>query len=183
MNRRWIVVAFAAAGLLALGAGMLWRQAGNEATLSRSTSADGATLFALALPDVGGKDQPMAQWKGKVLVVNFWATWCEPCREEMPRFMKLQEQYGGKGLQFVGIAIDQAYKVQQFTSDMHLNYPSLISGYGGIELSRSFGNALGALPFTLVVDRAGRIVQTKLGPMKDEQLQPIIDQLLLTSAK
>jgi thiol-disulfide isomerase/thioredoxin len=182
MSRRWIGVAFVAAGLLALGAGMLWRQAGNEATSSRSTNADGATLFALALPDVAGKDQPMAQWKGKVLVVNFWATWCEPCREEMPRFMKLQEQYGGKGLQFVGIAIDQADKVQQFTTNMHLNYPSLIGGYGGIELSRSFGNAVGALPFTLVVDRAGRIVQTKLGPMKDEQLQPIIDQLLLTSS-
>jgi len=72
--------------------------------------------------------------------------------------------------------------VRQFTTNMHLNYPSLIGGYGGLELSRSLGNTVGALPFTLVVDRAGRIIQTKLGPMKDEQLQPIVDQLLLTSA-
>ena len=181
MNRRWIDAAFVVAGLLALGIGMVWRQAGNETAAPRSTVADGATLFALTLPDAAGKDQPFAQWKGKVLVVNFWATWCEPCREEMPRFMKLQDQYGAKGLQFVGIAIDQADKVQQFTSNMQLNYPSLIAGHGGIEMSKSFGNGVGALPFTLIVDRAGRIVQTKLGPMKDEQLQPIIIQLLLTS--
>jgi thiol-disulfide isomerase/thioredoxin len=166
MKRSWIGAGLIAAGLLALIAGLLWRQ------------ADGATLLALSLPDVQGKDQPIAQWKGKVLVVNFWATWCEPCREEMPRFIKMQEELGANGFQFVGIAIDQPDKVRRFATEIQLNYPALIGGYGAIELSKSFGNQFGALPFTVVMDRAGRIVHTQLGPLKDVQLRSIISQLI-----
>ena len=113
-----------------------------------------------------------------MLIVNFWATWCEPCREEMPRFVKLQDQYGAKGLQFVGIAIDQADKVRQFAKEIELNYPTLVGGYGAMELSKTLGNRLGALPFTVVLDRAGRVVHTQLGPLKDAQLQSMITQLL-----
>jgi thiol-disulfide isomerase/thioredoxin len=175
-RNRWIGAGLIAAGLLALIAGLLWRQ-GTEGD-TRAARLDGATLLALALPDLQGKDQPLAQWKGKVLVVNFWATWCEPCREEMPRFMKLQEEQGANGLQFVGIAIDQPDKVRQFATEIQLNYPALIGGYGAIELSKSFGNQFGALPFTVVMDRAGSIVHTQLGPLKDAQLRSIIRQLI-----
>jgi peroxiredoxin len=96
----------------------------------------------------------------------------------MPQFVKAQREYGGKGLQFVGIAIDQPDKVQQFASEIGLNYPALIGGYGAIELSKTLGNRLGALPFTVIVDRAGRIVHTQLGPVKDVQLRSFISQLL-----
>jgi thiol-disulfide isomerase/thioredoxin len=176
MKRSWIGAGLIAAGLLALIAGLLWRQAADGDT--RAARLDGATLLALSLPDVQGKDQPIAQWKGKVLVVNFWATWCEPCREEMPRFIKMQEELGANGLQFVGIAIDQPDKVRRFATEIQLNYPALIGGYGAIELSKSFGNQFGALPFTVVMDRAGRIVHTQLGPLKDVQLRSIISQLI-----
>src|SRR5215813_4949183 len=75
---------------------------------------DASTLLALTLPDPSGHPQALSQWRGKVLVVNFWATWCAPCREEMPEFVKAQSELGSKGLQFVGIAVDQADKAQEF---------------------------------------------------------------------
>lgn len=178
IGRRWIGSGLVVVGLLALSAGVLWRQVGSEDARLLTATANGATLLALSLPDAAGKEQPVGQWKGKVLIVNFWATWCEPCRDEMPRFMTLQNQYGGQGLQFVGIAIDQADKVQQFASEIHLNYPTLIGGYGAIQLSKTFGNQLGALPFTIVVDRAGHVVHTQLGPLKDAQLLSMVGQLL-----
>jgi thiol-disulfide isomerase/thioredoxin len=178
MGRRGIVTAFAIAGLLALVAGVLWRQADRDDSRTLTTSADGAALLAVSLPDAAGKVQPLAQWKGKVVVLNFWATWCEPCREEMPRFVKLQDELGAQGLQFVGIAIDQADRVQQFAAEIALNYPTLIGSYGSIELSKVFGNRLGALPFTIIMDRSGQVVYTQLGPVKDQQLQAKIRQLL-----
>ena len=138
----------------------------------------GGAIFGVALPDTAGREQSIGQWKGKVLVVNFWATWCVPCREEMPEFVKAQREFGGRGLQFVGIAIDDAAKVKEFAAELGLNYPALIGGYGAIELSKTLGNRLGALPFTIVVDRSGRVSHTQLGPIKDAQLRSIIGQLL-----
>ncbi len=180
--RRGPVWAVALAAMLALLAGALWRQLAGDAVSAPSAPRDGSTLLALSLPDPTGKEQPLGQWKGKVLVVNFWATWCEPCKEEMPRFMKLQAEYGGRGLQFVGIAIDQPDKVSAFARDLGLNYPTLVGGYGAVELSKTFGNHLGALPFTVVLDREGNVAHTQLGPLKDAQLHAIIVQLVANSA-
>jgi thiol-disulfide isomerase/thioredoxin len=171
-------VALGVAGLVALAGGLHLGQGSPESNDGGAAVRDGTPLLEIALPDMAGKDQALGQWKGKVLIVNFWATWCAPCREEMPQFVKAQREYGGKGLQFVGIAIDQPDKVQQFASEIGLNYPALIGGYGAIELSKTLGNRLGALPFTVIVDRAGRIVHTQLGPVKDVQLRSFISQLL-----
>jgi len=175
MTKR-IGLAFVAAAVLALGAGVAWRHFMSDGAQSAATN--GATVLALVLPDVAGVDQRLDQWKGKILVVNFWATWCEPCREEMPRFVTLQRQLGEKGLQFVGIAIDQPDKAREFAKEFELNYPTLIGGYGAIELSKTLGNDIGALPFTLVVNRAGSVVLAQLGPVKDDQLHAIIDKSL-----
>ncbi|HEY5085222.1 MAG TPA: TlpA disulfide reductase family protein, partial [Rhizomicrobium sp.] len=119
----------------------------------------------------------LAQFRGKPLVLNFWATWCGPCREEMPAFIKMQQADGGKSLQFVGIGVDDADKLRQFASSIGLNYPSLVGGYGALELSRTLGNTAMALPFTLVLDREGKIVHTQLGPLPTEQLGAILAQL------
>jgi len=168
-GRRAALVAIAAAIALGLGAGTAWwlRSPSN-------TPRDAATLLAIALPDEQGASQPLSQWRGKLMVVNFWATWCAPCREEMPLFVKAQREHGARGVQFVGIAIDEAPKVRQFTQEIGLNYPSLIGGYGAMELSKSLGNTVMALPFTIVVDRQGRIVMTQLGPVKPAQLDRIV---------
>ncbi len=135
-------------------------------------------LLKLTLPDVDGREQRLDQWQGKVLVVNFWATWCEPCREEMPEFVKAQTALGSKGLQFVGIAIDQPSKIRQFAQELKLNYPSLVGGYGALELSETLGNKIKALPFTVILDRDGQIAYTQMGPLKPGKLEAIVRKLL-----
>lgn len=170
---RWALVIGAA--LAALGGGLYF---GLERRIESPAPAAATGLMGLALPDAAGKEQRIDQWKGKVIVVNFWATWCAPCREEMPEFIKAQSEYGAKGLQFVGIAVDQADKVAQFEKEIGLNYPSLVGGFGAMELSKSLGNKLMALPFTVIVDRQGAIIHTQLGLLKPEKLAQIVKQLL-----
>ena len=132
----------------------------------------------LSLPDLEGPKRQLSQLKGKVVVVNFWATWCEPCREEMPEFMKAQQEFGPKGLQFVGIAVDQADKVKQYAAEIGHNYPTLVGGFGAMELSKTLGNTLMALPFTVVLDRKGAVAHTQLGVLKPDKLDAIVKQLL-----
>jgi thiol-disulfide isomerase/thioredoxin len=146
--------------------------------LRQDAPSDASALLALSLPDLTGKEQSIGQWRGKVVVVNFWATWCAPCREEMPEFMRAQTEFGARGLQFVGIAVDQADKAQQFAKELGLNYPTLIGGFGAIELSKTLGNRLVALPFTIVVDRQGKVAHTQLGPLKPQELRSIVSKLL-----
>jgi thiol-disulfide isomerase/thioredoxin len=175
-RRRQLVIVFALAGLVAAAAGLYvgyTRTSGGSAV-----GRDAGTLLGLTLPDVAGTPQSLAQWRGKVLVVNFWATWCAPCRDEMPHFVQLQHELGANGVQFVGIAADSADKVAQFADELHLNYPALIGGYGAIELSGTLGNSLQALPFTVIVDRAGRIAHTQLGPLTEGKLRTIVGGLL-----
>jgi thiol-disulfide isomerase/thioredoxin len=169
--RRWILVA---AGVVALGFGA-WVA---RSLVDGGAGRDATTLLAVSLPDLAGTQQPLGQWKGKLLVVNFWATWCAPCREEMPMFVEAQKTFGDRGLQFVGIAVDEAPKVRQFAAQIGLNYPALIGGYGAMELSRTLGNSLMALPFTIIVGREGEVLLTHLGPLKREQLDRILDQSL-----
>lgn len=175
-RRRWLV-AGALLGLAALGIGLVVGIR-DQGARSGAGEADAAALLAVALPDLQGREQPLAQWRGKVLVVNFWATWCAPCREEMPAFVRIQSDLGPKGVQFVGIAIDQHDKVGQFVAEIALNYPALIGGYGAMELSKSLGNRLMALPFTLVIDRSGGVANVRLGPFKEAELRAIVGQLL-----
>jgi len=92
--------------------------------------------------------------------------------------VKLQNELGDRGLQFVGIAIDEPAKVKQFAAELGLNYPALIGGYGAVELSKALGNAVGALPYTLIVDRSGNISHKQLGPIKTSDLRNILGQLL-----
>jgi peroxiredoxin len=165
---RWIAATIAVIALAAGIALAIWDR----------TPASADALLALSLPDTKGTQQPLGQWRGKVIVVNFWATWCEPCREEMPEFVREQQELGPRGLQFVGIAVDQPEKVDRFVKELRLNYPALIGGYDAVELSAGMGNRLAALPFTIVIDRQGRVVQTHLGPVKKEQFRASLQELL-----
>jgi thiol-disulfide isomerase/thioredoxin len=166
------------AGVLALAAGVYFGRGADFGV--GGGKPDAQALLGLSLPDIQGQEQALAQWKGKVLIVNFWATWCVPCREEMPEFVNLQREYGARGVQFVGIAVDEPAKVRDFAAELKLNYPALIGGYGAIELSKSLGNRIGALPYTVILGRDGQVSRTQLGPMKPNDLQAIIRQLLPT---
>jgi len=177
MSRRSGIIAIVIAALAALAAGA-WFGRQYFAVDDKAARANSALIYGLALPDLNGKEQSLGQWRGKLLVVNFWATWCVPCREEMPEFVRAQEAYGAKGLQFVGIAADEQDKVARFAKEIALNYPALIGGFGAMELSKTFGNRVMALPFTIVLGRDGTVLLTQLGPVKPEQLKQIIAKTL-----
>jgi thiol-disulfide isomerase/thioredoxin len=135
-------------------------------------------VYASRLSDLKGGVQPLAQWRGQVLVVNFWATWCAPCRKEIPGFVRLQQRYGARGLTFVGIAIDQPDKVAEFAREFQINYPLLIGGLETLELLRQVGNRAGVLPYTLVIDRGGKLVSREPGGLKEARLEGILQPLL-----
>jgi thiol-disulfide isomerase/thioredoxin len=174
MKRR-LALGAAAAGALAaaLGAGInRWR--------TEPGPADGgsAVLFAATFPDVDGRPQPLAQWRGRTLLVNFWATWCPPCVEEMPDLQQIRDSYAGKGVEVLGIGIDNAARIAEFRGRYRISLPLLVAGAGGSELNRALGNASGALPFTVLVDGEGRIRERHLGQVRPEQLRRWLDALV-----
>jgi peroxiredoxin len=134
---------------------------------------------AFSLPDLGGTVRRISQWDGKVVLLNFWATWCPPCRKEIPGFIELQERYGPRGFQVVGVAIDDADKVQDFADTMGINYPNLIGDLEAIDIAKSYGDRLGSLPYSVVIDRSGRIVHSHWqGEFEREAVEQIIQPLL-----
>jgi thiol-disulfide isomerase/thioredoxin len=136
-----------------------------------------AAVMSARLTDLQGQPLTIDRWRGRVLVVNFWATWCAPCREEIPIFVKLQGRHGARGLQFIGVAIDQREKVDSFAREFGMNYPVLLGGLEVIDLSRRAGNRLGALPFTMIIDRAGRVAGVQLGVIKEAKLEAMVQAL------
>jgi thiol-disulfide isomerase/thioredoxin len=171
----------AAAGALALAVGFITSyllRGGDLATMGTSDEADVEGLFAARMPDLAGAQSSLGAWRGKVLVVNFWATWCVPCREEIPDFIRLQKEYGDKGVQFVGIAADQGDKVLQFSNEFQINYPLLIGNYGALDLAKRVGDRASVLPFTVVLDRNGRLVHRQVGILKVAKLRSIFAELL-----
>ena len=174
---RYLLYVFIA--LTAFGGGIWLRdkgQGGPQSAASPASAAD--ALFALSLPDLKNQPQSLGQWRGKPLVVNFWATWCAPCREEIPVFVKLQDRYRDKGLQFIGISIDQMDKTREFAATFKINYPTLVGAFEAIEVSQKAGNTSRALPFTVILDRNGRIAATEVGGLTEQKLESLLKSLL-----
>jgi thiol-disulfide isomerase/thioredoxin len=178
-SKRRLWIATAAVGALAAAAGYgfnRWR--GGEFTRNEANPAAVQALLAAPLPGLDGRKQTLDSWRGRVLVINFWATWCAPCREEIPEFVRMQQRYGAQGLQFVGVAIDVPDKVGQFAREFGINYPLLVAGLDTMALMREVGNRAGVLPFTLVLDRQGNIASLHTGGSNEAKLEAIIRPLL-----
>ena len=159
-----VAVAAGAAGLIAY-----------RTTVTENASATTAMeLGRLRLPDRYGKTQSLEQWRDRILIVNFWATWCEPCREEVPDLLKIQAKYAAKSVQVIGIAVDSAAKVGQFADEYRIGYPLLIGGMGVIDLIQRLGNTAGGLPYTIVMDASGRVVTKHLGRISEAQLEAAV---------
>lgn len=147
------------------------------ATPSQAQHAALNTLLGLELADADGARQPLAQWKGKILVLNFWATWCPPCRHEIPAFSAMSSKYRDKGVQFVGISIDTASNVRSFQREHQVSYPLLIAEPSVVQLTESLGNAAQGLPFTVIVDKTGVISRVKVGMLSEADLDTTLGRL------
>ena len=131
-------------------------------------------FFSTRLNNANGKTQDFAQWRGKTLVINFWATWCPPCREEMPEFSRLQAKFADKGVQFVGIALDTSDNVLNYSNQHPVLYPLIVADADGAELTRKMGNSRLALPYTVVIDSKGKPQLTRLGRVSEQELEVLL---------
>lgn len=133
-------------------------------------------LPSFSLPDLAGKPRPLSDFEGRPLIVNFWATWCEPCRREIPLLKEIRRENSRNNLEIVGIAIDQADSVQKFVRQLGIDYPILVGEKGGLEAVSAFGMDT-VLPFTVFADAEGRIVWLKTGELHRDEVSFILARL------
>jgi thiol-disulfide isomerase/thioredoxin len=170
-----VLIALAVVGALVFVAAA-WLHSGNT-----TASTDTKALFAANLPDSGGQTQAFSQWRGKVLLVNFWATWCPPCREEMPELSRLQEKYRAGGLAVIGIATDDVDKMREFAQQNPVAYPLLVGDFEAANLAAGLGNDKNILPYTVVIGRDGKVVASYFGRLDTGIVEQAFQPLLSTS--
>lgn len=142
-------------------------------------SGSGASaILSTVFPDLAGQPRRLRDWRGKVAVCNFWATWCQPCREEIPLLITLYDKYRDQGLDVVGIGVDKLPNIREFADNLKVTYTLLVGDMRALDLMRSLGNQAGALPFTAVLDRQGVVAYRKLGAFGRGELDPIVAPLL-----
>lgn len=127
-----------------------------------------------SLPDYEGRMRRVSEWDGKLLVLNFWATWCPPCLHEIPGFISLQSRYANRGVQFVGVAVDERENVVAFAKEVALNYPSVQHPVATLDLMRAYGNTAGGLPYTVLVSPAGEVLFSRAGTLPEREAEQLI---------
>lgn len=164
-------VVFAGVALLAALAGTaLWL--GERSTLPTPKAPEAiapTALYAATFRDGAGQSQSLGQYQGRLLVLNFWATWCAPCREEMPAFSRLSQRWAGRGVQFVGLSSEAPEVVARFAREVPVAYP-LWTGDEADPLGRRLGNRLGVLPYTAILDPSGKVLEVRVGPYTEAEL-------------
>lgn len=168
----WVILALTAAA----ACGGWWLQRAQapalpaipQSVVNFAAKANGAPV-QLALPDLDGKTQRLSQWRGKKVLLNFWATWCGPCRAEMPRLSAAQSRYAGDA-QVVGVALDEPQAVRAFLKHTPVDYPILIGIDADPVPTETFGDSAGLLPYSVLIGANGRILHTKLGVLSDVEL-------------
>lgn len=167
-SRRRLLTGGVAAAALAAGAGWAWWR--HRLAEPSSPALDGLWSQAFTAPG-GQAEVRMQAFQGKPLLLNFWATWCPPCVEELPMLNQFYEAQRAKGWQVVGLAVDQDAAVQRFLQRTPLNFPVGIAGMSGTQLTRDLGNSAGGLPFTVVFGRQGDVQHRKMGQLLASDLQ------------
>jgi thiol-disulfide isomerase/thioredoxin len=169
---------FAAVAILALAVGTaLWVGSGPQITSAKGADVSPSALYAATFADTRGASASLGRFQGKVLVVNFWATWCAPCRDEMPAFTRLQARWAGRGVQFIGLSDEDPRRVMRFGQDLSINYPLWVGGDEVGALARRLGNHLGVLPFTVLVDGQGHVLESRAGTYSEARLESRLSQI------
>lgn len=135
------------------------------------------SILETPLPSLDGNTHKISEWKNKILIINVWATWCPPCREEIPTFIALQKQLAPKDVQFIGIAVDDKAPVADFVRAYGINYPTLLGGRETMMLLSLYGNRSGVVPQTLIFDQSGQLVVNHLGILEEKELLAYLQPL------
>ncbi|MES2068705.1 MAG: TlpA disulfide reductase family protein [Pseudomonadota bacterium] len=176
MKKSFITIAVVVAVIFA-GTGVYF---GNQHTSpAKPQSPAIQQLMAMTLADSKGQQQKISQWQGKFLVVNFWATWCAPCVQEMPELSALQDELAAKNIQLLGLGIDSPSNIAEFANKYKITYPLFAAGMEGTELSRLLGNQAGGLPFTVLIAPDGSLAKSYLGRLKIDELRADITKLTM----
>ena len=168
MKRRGLIAGGTAAVALA-GAGLVWWR--QPDALEQPEAGALAAFWSQSWEQPGGGTLVAAQLRGRPLLLNFWATWCPPCVEELPLLDEFYRSGRERGWQVLGLAIDQPSAVRTFLARQPLSFPVGLAGLGGTELTRGLGNTKGGLPFSVLFDRQGRLLERKLGRLSPQDLQ------------
>jgi peroxiredoxin len=174
MRRAWSNLLLVAAAVLAATVGFYAQRHLNG---GGGDAIAGKRRVDFTLPDLDGRPRTLSEFDGHILVVNFWATWCPPCREEIPDFVKLQDTFAANDVQFVGVAMDRVEDVREFIKQTPINYLVLIGDETGT-ITRQYGNEMVALPYTVVIDRSGRIAAARRGLFRHDDLEETLRALL-----
>ncbi|MEP7154821.1 MAG: TlpA disulfide reductase family protein [Betaproteobacteria bacterium] len=179
--------------ILALGVALMVTLAGIAVWVGRSPAGDGpqpastanhdasvkpdvsaGAIYTARFTDTKSQEHSLGEWQHKLLLINFWATWCGPCKEEMPILRKLQEKHAEAGLQVIGIAADSRVNVINFAEKLPTGYPLFPDEGGAVEFSKRLGNRLGLLPFTVIVRPGGEVIFTRLGTITEEEISQLV---------
>jgi len=163
------------------GAGMAQEGVATDDETARFSPVDGDVRRPdFTLTDMQGQTRTMDEWDGKVVLVDFWASWCVPCRHEMPYFNELREKYGDQGFEVLGVAADDVEKVEEFLAEVQVDFPIVYGEmFGVMDISKEYGNSFGGLPFSTFVDRDGNMRYTqKPGEMTYDEAEEVLLRLL-----
>ena len=166
---------FMVAMLVAAGSGFALQKYLHQKK-AQNNPAIGMQRPEFAASDLNGELRNIKEWNGKLIFLNFWATWCPPCKKEIPAFIELQKAYGNQGFQIIGIAIDDEQAVADYAEQMGMNYPSLVAQADGVGLAKRYGNGMGILPYTVIINRSGEISNTIAGELSNIRAKELLEE-------
>ncbi|WP_457673185.1 TlpA family protein disulfide reductase [Thiolapillus sp.] len=174
--RQFLALALAGA-LLGMLVASIWKWQQQTHPVEADQSASGKTLPDFTLPNIDGSQWRAEEWRNRILVINFWATWCPPCTREMPIFNRLQQDFADRDVVFVGIAVDDAEAVKKFVREKGIGFPVLLGETRAMDLMVRLGNRFNALPFTIVVDHGGRVILQQFGELDEQELRSLLEKV------
>ncbi len=174
--RQFLALALAGALLGMLGAN-LWKWQQQRHPVAADTTGPDSQLPDFTLPNLDQSQWRAEEWRNKILVINFWATWCPSCTREMSLLNRLQKTFADRDVIFVGIAVDDADEVRKFVREKKIAFPILLGETRAMDLMVRLGNRFNALPYTVVADHGGSIILRKFGELSEQDLRPLLEKV------